>query len=48
MFWFMSGFCLNSRASVENNNRGMAMVHLLTFGGYQLFLSNIKQDIEIH
>lgn len=43
MFYFMSGFCLNLRASVEDNNRGVAMVPLVTFGGYQwTFLSNIK------
>lgn len=25
---FMSGFCFNSLSSAENNNRGVAMVHL--------------------
>lgn len=43
MFYFRSGFCLNSCALAENENRGVALVQLLTFGGHQsMLLSNVK------
>lgn len=38
--------CLNSCVSAKNNNRGVAMAHLLTFGGCQsAFLLTLKKSM---